>query len=229
VSIPTTPKRESVAMPRRRTVNGATGSPARSHHQRRSSRGAPADFSDSPITPRPFLKRGTGTGGAARLRTMPRVHDLPSIDAPTSTPRPPPQLERSHGRASRHVWSVSDLPLDTAARARKRWGSPERPAAIVCAADSRSEFSKGLRKLLSFVRKVGKADADPAAVPSTCGSEKPVGSKGWPGTMAACSLLDVPLDRASLDGHRFPMTRKVGIPSRAEALCDTAPLGKPRP
>jgi hypothetical protein len=214
-------------MPRSRTVNGATGSPTRSHHQRRSSLGAPADFSDSPITPRPFLKRGTGTGGAARLQTTPRVHDLPSIDAPTSTPRPPPQQEHGHGHASRHVRSVSELPFDTAARARKRWGSPERPAAIVSAADSRSDFSKGLRKLLSFVRKGGKADADPAAVPSTGGRRKPVGSKGWPGRMAACSLLDVPFDRASLDEHRFPMTRKVGIPSGAETLCDTAPLGQP--
>ncbi|GJN33894.1 hypothetical protein PR202_gb22523 [Eleusine coracana subsp. coracana] len=164
----------------------------------------------APPRPRPFLKRGTGTGGAAapaRLRT-PRVHDLPSIDV-LATPR---QQKRGHVR------SVSELPssFDTAspARARKRWGSPERPAAImVSAADSHRDFSKGLKKLLSFVRKGGKngGDADPA-VPSTSGrSGKPVMSKGWSGRVAACSVLDVPFDRASLEGHRFPMTRTVGI------------------
>ncbi|KAK3133416.1 hypothetical protein QOZ80_6AG0536290 [Eleusine coracana subsp. coracana] len=212
VSIPSTPRRDTGALPRSRTVNA--GSPARSqHHQRRRSLGAPADFAvagDGAATPRPFLKRGTGTGGAAapaRLRT-PRVHDLPSIDV-LATPR---QQKRGHVR------SVSELPssFDTAspARARKRWGSPERPAAImVSAADSHRDFSKGLKKLLSFVRKGGKngGDADPA-VPSTSGrSGKPVMSKGWSGRVAACSVLDVPFDRASLEGHRFPMTRTVGI------------------
>jgi len=73
VSIPSTPRRDAVALPRSKTVTaggGAAGSPARPspHHQRRNSLGALAEF----------LKPGTGTGGAAapaRLRT-PRVHDL---------------------------------------------------------------------------------------------------------------------------------------------------------
>ncbi|GJM98712.1 hypothetical protein PR202_ga15743 [Eleusine coracana subsp. coracana] len=203
VSIPSTPRRDTGALPRSRTVNA--GSPA--HHQRRSSLGAPADFAvgDGAATPRPFLKRGTGTGGAARLRTL-RVHDVPSIDV-LATPRQPKRG---------HVRSVSELPSPAtqAARARKRWGSPERPAAImVSAADSHRDFSKGLKKLLSFVRKGGKngGDADPV-VPSTGGkSGKPVMSKGWSGMVAACSALDVPFDRASLEGHRFPMTRTVGI------------------
>jgi hypothetical protein len=101
---------------------------------------------------------------------------------------------------------VSELPLlDTAALARKRWGSPERPAAVF---DSHRDFSKGLKKLLSFVRKGGKGDPDPAA-PGTATAEsgKPVAGKGWSGRMAACSLLD----RATLDEHRISMTRTVGI------------------
>ncbi|XP_062193276.1 uncharacterized protein LOC133896699 [Phragmites australis] len=218
VSIPSTPRWESAGLPKSRTVKGASaaGSPARSHHQRQNSLGLPADFGDS-VTPRPFLKRGTGTGGAvaaARLGT-PRVHDLPSIDAP-STPRQPPR-ERGHAQAARHVRSVSELPFDTAAlaspqtqvRARKRWGSPERPAVMLSAADSHRDFSKGLKKLLSFVRK-GKGAADqPFPSPSPGGSGKPV-RKGWSG-VAACSLVDVPFDRASLEAHRFPITRAVGI------------------
>ncbi|TVU09692.1 hypothetical protein EJB05_43183, partial [Eragrostis curvula] len=167
------------SIPRSRT---ATGSPARPHHQRRSSLGAPADFGGD-ATPRPFLRRGTGTGGAARLRT-PR--DLPpsSVDVP-STPRP----ERGHAR------SVSELPFDTQARARRRWGSPERPPAMFSAADTHRDFSKGLKKLLSFVRKgPSKGDADQPAC-----TGKPV-SKGWSGA-PACSLLD----------HRLPMTRTFGI------------------
>jgi hypothetical protein len=97
---------------------------------------------------------------------------------------------------------VSELPLDTAALARKRWGSPERPAAVF---DSHRDFSKGLKKLLSFVRKGDAHTAAPGT--ATAGSGKPVGGKGWSGRMAACSLLD----RATLDGHRLPMTRTVGI------------------
>ena len=93
VSIPSTLRRDAAALPRSRTVTGgggAEGSPARPlpHHQRRNSLGALAEFGEG-ATPRPFLKRGTGTGGAAapaRLRT-PRVHDLPAIDVTNSTPR----------------------------------------------------------------------------------------------------------------------------------------------
>jgi len=227
VSIPSTPRRDAAALPRSRTVTGgggAAGSPARPspHHQRRNSLGALAEFGEC-ATPRPFLKRGTGTGGAAapaRLRT-PRVHDLPAIDVGASTPRP--LQEPAHAHAPRHARSVSELPFDAAAlaspqaRARKRWGSPERPAAMFSAAsagDSHRDLSKGLRKLLSFVRKgggrsSGAGDQQPFPAPSPRGGGKPV-SKGW----AGCSPVDVPLvDRASLDleGHRFPMTRAVGI------------------
>ena len=82
------------------------------------------------------------------------------------------------------------------------------------AGDSHRDLSKGLRKLLSFVRKgggrsSGAGDQQPFPAPSPRGGGKPV-SKGW----AGCSPVDVPLvDRASLDleGHRFPMTRAVGI------------------
>ncbi|KAG2635236.1 hypothetical protein PVAP13_2NG338900 [Panicum virgatum] len=232
LSIPSTPRRDAAALPRSRTVTGggAAGSPARpSHHQRRNSLGALAEFGEC-ATPRPFLKRGTGTGGAAapaRLRT-PRVQDLPAIDVTSSTPRPlPPQQEpaHAHAHAPRHARSVSELPFDAAALAspqaqawaRKRWGSPERPAAMFSAAsagDSHRDLSKGLRKLLSFVRKgggrsSGAGDQQPFPAPSPRGGGKPV-SKGW----AGCSPVDVPLvDRASLDleGHRFPMTRAVGI------------------
>ncbi|RCV11824.1 hypothetical protein SETIT_2G217200v2 [Setaria italica] len=221
-SIPSTPRRDAAALPRSKTVSGGGGaasSPARSsHHQRRSSLGALAEFGEC-ATPRPFLKRGTGTGGAAapaRLRT-PRVHDLPAIDVAPSTPRPLPLplQEPAHVHGPRHARSVSELPLDAAlaspqARARKRWGSPERPAAMFSAAgagDSRRDLSKGLRKLLSFVRKGGRSgDQQAFPAPSPRGSGKPV-SKGW----SDCSLVDVPLDRASLEAHRFPMTRAVGI------------------
>ncbi|WVZ65091.1 hypothetical protein U9M48_014512 [Paspalum notatum var. saurae] len=221
---PSTPRRE---LPRSRTVSG--GSPARppSHHQRRSSLGAAAELAEC-ATPRPFLKRGTGTGGAvAPARTArARVHDLPAIDVAVATPRPLlPSQELA--QAPRHARSVSELPLETAslaspqaARPRKRWGSPERPAAMYSDSHSR-DLSKGLRKLLSFVRKGGRsggvvdqAVAVPAASPrggGGGGGGKPVTvRKGWSG----CSLVDVPLDRgASLDGHRFPMsmTRAVGI------------------
>ncbi|RLN34188.1 hypothetical protein C2845_PM03G35680 [Panicum miliaceum] len=231
VSIPSTPRRDAAALPRSKTVTGgggAAGSPARpSHHQRRNSLGALAEFGEC-ATPRPFLKRGTGTGGAAapaRLRT-PRVHDLPAIDVASSTPRPlPPPQEPAHAHAPRHARSVSELPLEAAAlaspqaqaRARKRWGSPERPAAMfsgASAGDSHRDLSKGLRKLLSFVRKgggrsagAGAGEQQPFPAPSPRGGGKPV-SKGW----AGCSPVDVPLvDRASLEGHRFPMTRAVGI------------------
>ncbi|PVH64466.1 hypothetical protein PAHAL_2G276400 [Panicum hallii] len=226
VSIPSTPRRDAAALPRSKTVTGggAAGSPARpSHHQRRNSLGALAEFGEC-ATPRPFLKRGTGTGGAAapaRLRT-PRVHDIPAIDVTSSTPRPPPQ-EPAYAHAPRHARSVSELPLEAAAlaspqaqaRARKRWGSPERPAAIFSAAsagDSHRDLSKGLRKLLSFVRKGGgrsggAGDQQPFPAPSPRGGGKSV-SKGW----AGCSPVDVPMgDRASLEGHRLPMTRAVGI------------------
>jgi hypothetical protein len=230
-SIPSTPRRDGAALPRSRTVSGgggggATGSPARSssHHQRRNSLGVLAEFGEC-ATPRPFLKRGTGTGGAAapaRLRTT-RVHDLPTIDVAAITPRPlSQQQQQEHTQAPRHVRSVSELPFETAAlaspqaRARKRWGSPERPTAMfsaAAAADShRDNLSKGLKKLLSFVKKGGRSGGgggggdQPLPAPSPRGSGKLV-SKGWSG----CSHVDVPFDRASLDGHRFPMTRAVGI------------------
>ena len=80
------------------------------------------------------------------------------------------------------------------------------------AGDSHRDLSKGLRKLLSFVRKgggrsSGAGDQQPFPAPSPRGGGKPV-SKGW----AGCCPVDVPLaDRASLEGHRFPMTRAVGI------------------
>jgi hypothetical protein len=225
-SIPSTPRGDAAVLPRSRTVSsGAAGSPARSsshsHHQRRSSLGALAEFGEC-ATPRPFLKRGTGTGGAAapaRLRAT-RVHDLPAIDVAASTPRPVPQPQQeplhAHAHAPRHARSVSELPLDAAAlaspqaRARKRWASPERPAvtlSAVGAGDSHRDLSKGLKKLLSFVRKGGRGgDQQPFPAPSPRGSGKPV-SKGWSG----CSLVDVPFDRASLEAHRCPMTRAVGI------------------
>ncbi|KAJ1253710.1 hypothetical protein BS78_K207800 [Paspalum vaginatum] len=212
--VPSTPRRE---LPRSRTASGAAaacGSPARPpSHQRRSSLGAAAELGEC-ATPRPFLKRGTGTGGAAAPARA-RVHDLPAIDVAAATPR------QELAQAPRHARSVSELPLETAAlaspqaaRPRKRWGSPERPAAMYSAANSHGrDLSKGLRKLLSFVRKGGRSGGggDQAAVPapSPRGGGKPVTvSKGWSG----CSPVDVPLDRgASLEGHRFPMTRAVGI------------------
>ncbi|CAL5088165.1 unnamed protein product [Urochloa decumbens] len=234
-SVPSTPRRDAAALPRSRTVSGgggAVGSPARpSHHQRRSSLGALAEFGEYAATPRPFLKRGTGTGGAgsaapARLRTT-RVHDLPAIDVSASTPRPLPLPQQEHAHAyahaPRHARSVSELPFDTAAvaspqaqaRARKRWGSPERSAAMFSGAgagDSHRDLSKGLKKLLSFVRKGGRSGGGgeqlpfPAASPR--GGGKPVSKGGWSG----CSLVDdVPFDRASLEAHRFPMTRALGI------------------
>ena len=70
----------------------------------------------------------------------------------------------THIHVPRHARSVSELPPEAAAlaspqaRARMRWGSPERPAAMFSAAsagDSHRVLSKGLRKLLSFVRKGG--------------------------------------------------------------------------
>ncbi|CAD6224877.1 unnamed protein product [Miscanthus lutarioriparius] len=215
------------ARPRSRTVRGgggSTGIPARpsSHHQRRNSLGVLAEFGEC-ATPRPFLKRGTGTGGAAapaRLRTT-RVHDLPTLDV-AITPRPMPQQQQqeelghahAHTQAPRHFRSVSELPFETAAlaspqaRVRKRWGSPEGPTAMF--SDSHRDLSMGLKKLLSFVRKGGRSGGgggdQPVPAPSPRGSGKPV-SKGWSG----CSHVDVPFDRASLDGHRFPMTRAVGI------------------
>ncbi|KAL6846508.1 hypothetical protein ACP4OV_023956 [Aristida adscensionis] len=234
VSVPNTPRRESAALPRSRTVNGggggagATGSPARTHHHRRNSLGVLPELGDSgAATPRPFLRRGSGTGGAvaapARART-PRVHDLPpSTDVPGTPRQPPPPQELARGKhqapaAARHVRSVSELPFDTPAlaspqaRPRRRWASPERPpAAMLAAADSQSDFSRGLKKLLSFVRKGkggGAAAADQHdAVRSPGGGGKAV-SKGW---SAAFSLVDVPLDRASLEGRRFATTRAVGI------------------
>ncbi|KAF8657810.1 hypothetical protein HU200_059972 [Digitaria exilis] len=244
LSIPTTPRKDTTALARSRTVNsgGAVGSPARSHssyhHQRRNSLGALAEFAGecATPTPRPFLKRGTGTGGAAapaRLRVTTRVHDLPAIDVASTTPRPAPQQQEvayAQAQPRGHAQSVSELPaFDVAAlaspqaqgRARKRWGSPERPAAMFSSATGAGagdsygrDLSKGLKKLLSFVRKGGRGGGGEQQQPfpvaaSPRGSGKPVMSKGWSG----CSLVDVPFDRASLEAHRFPMTRAVGISS----------------
>ncbi|XP_066317603.1 uncharacterized protein [Miscanthus floridulus] len=179
-SIPSTPRKEvtGAALPRSTTVRGgggATGSPVRlsSHHQRRNSLGVLAEFGEC-ATLRLFLKRGTGTGGAAtpaRLRAT-RVHDLPTLDV-AITPRPLPQQQQeeeelghthAHTQAPRHIRSVSELPFETTAlaspqaRARKRWGSPKRPTAMF--SDSHRDLSKGLKKLLSFMRKGGRSGGD---------------------------------------------------------------------
>ncbi|KAF0913954.1 hypothetical protein E2562_025368 [Oryza meyeriana var. granulata] len=223
VSVPTTPRKESGALPRARTVNtgaaATSGGTARSSHQRRSSLGAvPSDFGDS-VTPRPFLKRGSGTGGATttpRLHAPPtaRVHDFPPSDVAMASPRrPPPQRDQLAQVAARrrHSCFGSELPLHhhTAAavldsprstvelpspqplRARKKWGSPETPRAILSSSgtgDSHKDFAKGLKKLLSFVRKSSsssKSGGDQQHSPARPAAGKPVISTGWPAAAAA--------------------------------------------
>uniref|UniRef100_A0A0E0ESL0 Uncharacterized protein n=1 Tax=Oryza meridionalis TaxID=40149 RepID=A0A0E0ESL0_9ORYZ len=238
VSTPTTPRKESsaVVLPRARTVNTGAAA-AKPAHRRRSSLGAvPSDFGDC-VTPRPFLRRGSGTGGATttttpRLRAppTPRAHDLPLIiDAATATAtasprRPPPprdQLAQAVARRRHHSRSVSELPLHhhhhhhhhTAAldsprsavelpspqplRARKQWGSPETtttttptPRAILSSdgGDSHKDFAKGIKKLLSFVRKSSngsKSTVDQQHSPARPAAGKPVMSTGWPAAAAA--------------------------------------------
>ncbi|XP_052168709.1 uncharacterized protein LOC127785312 [Oryza glaberrima] len=231
VSTPTTPRKESsaVVLPRARTVNTGAAA-AKPAHRRRSSLGAvPSDFGDC-VTPRPFLRRGSGTGGATtttsttpRLRAppTPRVHDVPPIsDAATASPRRPPpprdQLAQAAARRRHHSRSVSELPLHhhhhhhTAAldsprsavelpspqplRARKQWGSPETtttpptPRAILSSAggDSHKDFAKGIKKLLSFVRKSSsKNGGDQQHSPARPAAGKPVMGTGWPAAAAA--------------------------------------------
>ncbi|KAF2916362.1 hypothetical protein DAI22_09g113600 [Oryza sativa Japonica Group] len=186
----------------------------------------PSDFGDC-VTPRPFLRRGSGTGGATtttsttpRLRAppTPRVHDVPPIsDAATASPRRPPpprdQLAQAAARRRHHSRSVSELPLHhhhTAAldsprsavelpspqplRARKQWGSPETtttpptPRAILSSAggDSHKDFAKGIKKLLSFVRKSSsKNGGDQQHSPARPAAGKPVMGTGWPAAAAA--------------------------------------------
>ena len=215
-TLPTTPRKEHGALPlaRSRTVSGG-GAPAarsrsQSHHQRRNSVGG-----GDCATPRPFLRRGTGTGGAS-----PRVHDLPS-SSPSPRRRQQDHVLTAKTAAGRHLRSVSELPsvataaamespkqwAETPARARKRWGSIESPPPAIfsaAATNPHMDLAKGLRKLLSFVRK-SKSGERPqhgcGGVGREPGAGKPV--KGWAG-------LDGPFDRASLEGHRFPMTRAVG-------------------
>lgn len=239
-SIPATPRKEPrPLLPRSRTLSssGAAAAPptpmARSsqphHHQRRNSVGGEV-LGD---TPRPFLRRGSGTGGAAAAMRSPS-------DATSSSPSPRRPRPRDHfveqvagaAPAGRHLRSVSELPFHYAtraatelpravvetpppgpahARARKRWGDVESPppSAMFSAAASNPhmDLAKGLRKLLSYVRK-SKSSAETPRPGVGGGGGKPV-MKGW-AAATACSVLDGPLDRASLEGHRFPMTRAVG-------------------
>ncbi|KAL5205567.1 hypothetical protein ABZP36_033776 [Zizania latifolia] len=239
VSIPTTPRKENGALPRARTVNtsasSASGGTAKASHKKRSSHGVvPSDFGES-VTPRPFLRRGSGTGGAtARLRAPPpRVHDLPLSDVIIGSPRrqPPPPSARRHSRSVselpfHHTAAVLDsprsaveLPPPQAARARKRWSSPETPRSMLSAAaaasgDSHKDFAKGLKKLLSFVRKSSSKSvhhhcpARHAGKPVSTGLSTAATASA---PVTAYSLLDGPFDRGSLEGRQFPMTQAVGI------------------
>ncbi|CAM0951508.1 unnamed protein product [Alopecurus aequalis] len=217
--VPTTPRKEHGALPMARSRTVSSGAPAaRSQsHQRRNSVGGDC------ATPRPFLRRGSGTGGATAVYLRsPRVHDLPSS---SPSPRRPPRDQLTTKPAvGRHLRSVSELPFaatatmespkwaETPARARKRWGSLESaPPAIFTAAatNPHMDLAKGLRKLLSFVRKSkgGERQHGCGGGGRDSGAGKPV--KGW-AEATARSGLDGPFDRASLQGHRFPMTRAVG-------------------
>uniref|UniRef100_A0ACD5Y1N9 Uncharacterized protein n=1 Tax=Avena sativa TaxID=4498 RepID=A0ACD5Y1N9_AVESA len=223
--VATTPRKEPLA--RSRTVSGggahAAARPQSQSHQRRNSVGG--DLGGDCATPRPFLRRGSGTGGATRYLQSPRVHDLPS-------PRPPQDhLVTKAAPAGRHLRSVSEVPFHATAaaaatmesprwaetptlaqaRARKRWGSLESPPPALfsaAATNPHMDLAKGLRKLLSFVRKSKSSDHQHGGGGGReSGGGKPV--KGW-AEVAACYGLDGPLDRARLEGHRFPMTRAVG-------------------
>jgi hypothetical protein len=99
----------------------------------------------------------------------------------------------------------AETPVPAQARARKRWGSVESPPPAIFSAavtNPHMDLAKGLRKLLSFVRKSKSSEHQRGERESDDG--KPV--KGW-AEAAACSGLD---GRANLQGHRFPMTRAVG-------------------
>ncbi|KAL5200979.1 hypothetical protein ABZP36_035333 [Zizania latifolia] len=208
VFIPTTPRKENGGLPRARTVSSgassASGGTAKSSHQRRSSLGVvPSDFGES-VTPRPFLRRGSGTGGATTLlrAAPPRVHDLPLSDVAIGSPRqqPPPPAARRHSRSVSELpfhhavelespRSAVELPPPQAARARKRWGSPETPRAMLsaAAADSHKDFAKGLKKLLSFVRKSSSSKSIDQHCPA-----RPTGksaSTGW--STAATAMAPV--------------------------------------
>lgn len=188
------------------SVSGDCATPRSQSHQRRNSVGGDC------ATPRPFLRRGSGTGGATALLHLrsPRVHDLPSSSP--SPRRPPPQDHLA--TKARHLRSVSEVPFhamaaaamewaETPARARKRWGSVESPPPPIfsaAATNPHMDLAKGLRKLLTFVRKSKSGERQHG----DSGAGKPV--KRW-SDATACSGLD---GRASLEGHRFPMTRAVG-------------------
>jgi hypothetical protein len=77
------------------------------------------------------------------------------------------------------------------------------PPALFSAAPNNPhmDLAKGLKKLLSFVRKSKSGGRD-------YGDVKPV--KEWTRAAACSGLDDGPFDRARLEGHRFPMTRPVG-------------------
>ncbi|KAG8056873.1 hypothetical protein GUJ93_ZPchr0002g25247 [Zizania palustris] len=201
VFIPTTPRKENGGLPRTRTVNtgasSASGGTAKSSHQRRSSLGVvPSDFGES-VTPRPFLRRGSGTGGATTLLRAPppRVHDLPLSDVAIGSPRqqPPPLAARRHSRSVSELpfhhavelespRSAVEVPPPQAARARKRWGSPETPRAMLsaaAAADSHKDFTKGLKKLLSFMK---KSSSSSKSIDQHCPASPPAGNSattGW--------------------------------------------------
>ncbi|KAG8050107.1 hypothetical protein GUJ93_ZPchr0009g488 [Zizania palustris] len=218
VSIPTTPRKENGALPRARTVNtgasSASGGTAKASHKKRSSHGVvPSDFGES-VTPRPFLRRGSGTGAPGR--------------------QPPPPAARRHSRSVselpfHHTAAVLDsprsameLPPSQAARARKRWGSPETPrsmlssSATAAGGDSHNDFTKGLKKLLSFMRKSSSSSksvhhhcpARHAGKPESTGLSTAATASS---PVTAWSLIDGPFDRGSLEGRQFPMTQAVGI------------------
>lgn len=222
VSVAATPRKEhgKLPLPRSRTVSSGAPVARPQSHRRRNSVGG--DLGDC-ATPRPFLRRGSGTGGAIGNLRSPRVHDLPSA---SPSPRRPPQDQfATKVAAGRHLRSVSELPLHATAaaamesprwaetlrpsqsRARKRWGSLESPPPVIFSAPATNphmDLAKGLRKLLSFVRKGKSSERQRSDGGRESGDGKPV--KGW----TACSVLDGPFERASLEGHRFPMTRAVG-------------------
>ncbi|KAE8784622.1 serine/arginine repetitive matrix protein 1-like [Hordeum vulgare] len=216
-----TPRKEhgALPLPRSRTVSSGAPVAMPQSHRRRNSVGG--DLGDC-ATPRPFLRRGSGTGGAIGNLRSPRVHDLPS--GSPSPRRAPLDQFVPKVTAGRHLRSVSELPLRATSvesprwvetprpdqsRARKRWGGLESPPPAIFsapAANPHMDLAKGLRKLLSFVRKGKSGERQRDGGGRESGDGKPV--KEW----TACSVLDGPFERASLEGHRFPlpMTRAVG-------------------
>ncbi|XP_051184040.1 uncharacterized protein [Lolium perenne] len=228
-AVPTTPRKEHGALPlaRSKTVSGGSGAPAarpQSHHRRNSVGGDLGDCG----TPRPFLRRGSGTGGATAVHLRsPRVHDLPGSSPSPRRPRPQDQLATK----PRHLRSVSEVPFHASAatespsprwaetpgpahaRVRKQWGSAENPPPVLfsaAATNPHMDLAKGLKKLLSFVRK-SKSSSERqqhGGGGRDSGDGKPV--KEWARAAACSGLDDGPFDRARLEGHRFPMTRPVG-------------------